>query len=296
MANLYITNDSSSNWTENGILNFLLRQADDPGHTIYTNLYASLYTADPTDNNATALANEVSGSGYARVLAPHWSVNTVTGIATLTNQINFPVATGAWGTITWFGLCTTPTAGSIVFRAVLNPDGGIYVGNQYVFSILAGESGTQMAYMENGYSAQVCGFIYNNLLNNLDISSNGLSIYAKLFTTMPSATNIGGVELPTIYAPYTYSPRTATGYNPVQVAGTSNWANPTSGSTYNLNTITLISNAKIDFGNVVGMCFYDLYWANSPQLIFLFPFENPIKVLEGDSLRFLPGELKIGAG
>lgn len=274
--------DSSASWVENAILNYILRDDDAPGHYIYTNLYASLHTSDPTDNTTTALATEVSGNNYSRVMTSSWGMTKSTGIAKLSSQLNFPTATAAWGTITDVGLFSHATGGSLVFHARVNPNSGVYVDTNQRFSLIAGTNGTNMG-PSSAYGAHIVYYLWGDLLNNLTIGKIGLNVYARLYTTMPNINNVGGVEVPTVVGGIT------TNYTPIQVAGTSKWVIPTSGSTYNLTTITLIATAAIDLGNIVGMCFID----DSSQIIYMFQFNSPIPIYAGDSLRFLPGELKI---
>lgn len=308
--------NSSASWVENSILNFYLRLGNNPGYDINTRLYISLHTSDPTDDTTVALSTEVSGSnGYARVLSPGWSeANNTDGIFRIGTQINFSAATEGWGYITDIGMFSASASGSLVFHAALNPSHNMTIQGGYpgggggeglltsasvnvdkggIFSLFAGTYGTQMG-PSGAYSVRSVEGVYNSLLNNHAIYNDTLTLYARLYTTMPNIANVGGVELAKTYSSPDVNLALPTGYYPVQVAGTSQWVTPTSGSTYNLNTITLINNAQIDFGYVVGMCFVDTYFPTD-QLIFLLPFRESVRILKGDSLRFLPGELKIYA-
>lgn len=76
-----------------------------------TTAYVSLHTADPGDTGA----NEISGSAYARV-GPVTFGNAGNNPTVASNSaiVTFPAATGAWGTVTHFGVWSAATAG--VFR------------------------------------------------------------------------------------------------------------------------------------------------------------------------------------
>jgi len=236
------------------------------------------------------------------MLTSGFDLNQSTGIGTLRSETNFPTATPAgWGTITDVGLCTSLTTGSLIFHARVNPNEGVYVSAGDTFSVLSGPNGTAVGLCGTqqvpieGWSALYMYQIMYNLLNNTNYTSNGLNVYAKLFTTMPGYNSVGGIEVPTIK----YG--VATNYVAPQIAGTSKWTNPTSGSTSNTTVIDFFSlnstsdflGANTDIGYVEGMCFYYISGTFN-QLAFLCPFDTPILIKKYDNLRFPIGKLKIG--
>ena len=74
-----------------------------------TTAYVSLHTADPGD----AGASEVSGSAYARQ-GPVTFANAGNNPTVASNSaiVTFPVATGSWGTVAYFGVWDAATAGN----------------------------------------------------------------------------------------------------------------------------------------------------------------------------------------
>ena len=72
-------------------------------------LYVSLHTADPGDTGT----SEVSGGAYARQ-GPTGFTNSGANptVAANTAIVTFPTATGAWGTITHFGVWDAVTVGN----------------------------------------------------------------------------------------------------------------------------------------------------------------------------------------
>jgi len=74
-----------------------------------TTAYVSLHTADPGD----AGASEISGSAYARQ-GPVTFANAGNNPTVASNSaiVTFPVATGAWGTVSYFGVWDAATAGN----------------------------------------------------------------------------------------------------------------------------------------------------------------------------------------
>jgi hypothetical protein len=74
-----------------------------------TTAYVSLHTADPVDTGA----NEITGGAYARQ-GPITFTNAGSNPTVASNSaiVIFPTATGAWGTITHFGIWDAATAGN----------------------------------------------------------------------------------------------------------------------------------------------------------------------------------------
>jgi hypothetical protein len=94
--------------------------------------YVALFTTDPTDAGT---GTEVSGGSYARVLvnengggSPAWDLAVVDGIGYKVdnaNDITFPTATAAWGTV-----------GNLLHHTIL--DSSQVVGDGGIFKFLAG--------------------------------------------------------------------------------------------------------------------------------------------------------------
>jgi hypothetical protein len=92
--------------------------------------FISLHTADPGDT--TSIANEATGTGYARVAinaispgtSPAWAAPTGTTTKTLANAnaITFGPSGGAWSggaNLTFFGVCSASSAGNLLARGSL---------------------------------------------------------------------------------------------------------------------------------------------------------------------------------
>jgi hypothetical protein len=93
-------------------------------------VYVALFTADPTDANATA--GEVTGGAYARQTiafsAPTNGVFTNSGIVT------FPTATANWGTITHFAIYDAATVGNLLVYGVLSTPKQVLSGDVFKFN------------------------------------------------------------------------------------------------------------------------------------------------------------------
>jgi hypothetical protein len=85
-----------SNAYELAVLDHLFRNV---ALTSPTTVYVGLFTSDPTDAGS---GTQVSGGSYARVAATFAAASN--GSITTSADIEFPTATGNWGTITHIGV------------------------------------------------------------------------------------------------------------------------------------------------------------------------------------------------
>jgi hypothetical protein len=117
-----------SNYLENKILLHVL------SNTAYTSpaaVYLGLHTADPTDAGT---GTEVSGGSYAR----QSFASTISGnAASNTSAIEFPTATGSWGTVGWVSVWDSLTTGNMLFHGALTASKTIASGD--VFRVPAGD-------------------------------------------------------------------------------------------------------------------------------------------------------------
>lgn len=96
-----------------------------------TTWYVGLFTDDPTEAGT---GTEITGNAYARTVVAF----TISGnAATNTGAVEFPEATGSWGTITHIGVMTASTAGTMIVHAALSASKAIASGD--VFRINAGD-------------------------------------------------------------------------------------------------------------------------------------------------------------
>lgn len=80
-------------------------------------LYVALFTATPGEAGG---GTEVSGNAYARVTTATSDWNAAaSGLVDNANAITFPQATGAWGTVTHFGLFDAATVGNLLWYGTL---------------------------------------------------------------------------------------------------------------------------------------------------------------------------------
>ena len=117
-----------SNYLENKIL---LHVLDNDSYTSPTTVYLGLHTADPTDAGT---GTEVSGGSYARQSVAFTVTNNE---ATNSSAIEFPTATGSWGTVGWVAVWDADTSGNMLFHGQLATSKTIASGD--VFRVPAGD-------------------------------------------------------------------------------------------------------------------------------------------------------------
>ena len=117
-----------SNYLENALINATLR------NTTYTSpatVYVGLFTTDPLDDGS---GTEVSGSSYARQAATFAAPSN--GVSSTNADIQFPQATGNWGTVTHFAIFDALTTGNMLYHGALTASKTIETGD--VFKIASG--------------------------------------------------------------------------------------------------------------------------------------------------------------
>ena len=119
---------SFSDYLENKVM---LHVFGGTAYTAPTTLYLALYTTAPTDTGG---GTELSGSGYARQTAAFTVTNDT---ASNTSAIEFPTATGSWGTIVAVGVFDQLTSGNLLAYGNLTASKTIASGD--VFRVPAGD-------------------------------------------------------------------------------------------------------------------------------------------------------------
>ena len=124
-----------SNYLETALINGTLRGTT---YTAPTTVYVGLYTSDPTDANT---GTEVSGGSYARTAVTFGAPSN--GVSTNTAAIEFPQATGTWGTVGWIGIEDASTGGNLLYHTALDASKTIATGD--IFKIAIGSLSVTLA-------------------------------------------------------------------------------------------------------------------------------------------------------
>ena len=120
--------NSFSDYLENKVLDHVFGGS---AYSAPATIYVGLFTADPGESGS---SNEVSGNGYLRQSMAF----TVSGsAATNTSAVEFPTATGSWGTITHTALYDASTSGNMLAVGQLSASKSI--GTNDVFRFNAGD-------------------------------------------------------------------------------------------------------------------------------------------------------------
>ena len=116
-----------SNYLENALINATLRNTS---YTSPATVYMGLYTSDPTDANT---GTEVSGGSYTRMAVTMGAPSN--GVSTNSAAIEFPQASGSWGTVGWIGLLDATSAGNLLYHTPLDTSKTISSGDIFKIAI-----------------------------------------------------------------------------------------------------------------------------------------------------------------
>ena len=116
-----------SNYLENALINAVLRNTS---YTSPTTVYVALYTTDPTDADT---GTEVSGNAYARQSVAFSSPSN--GVTSNSAAVEFPQATGSWGTVAYIGLRDASSGGNLLFHTALDASKTIATGDVFRIAI-----------------------------------------------------------------------------------------------------------------------------------------------------------------
>lgn len=118
-----------SDYLENEILDHILGTG---AYTMPTTVYVGLSTASFNDDNS---GTELSGSGYARQTIAFNAA--ASGTADNSGSVDFPAATGSWGTVSHFGLFDASTGGNLLIHGALTASKVVDTGD--ILRIAAGD-------------------------------------------------------------------------------------------------------------------------------------------------------------
>ena len=110
-----------SNYLENALINATLRNTS---YTSPSTVYVALFTSDPTDAGS---GTECSGGAYARQSATFGAPSD--GASSISADVEFPQATGSWGTITHFGIFDASSSGNLLYHGALTASKTIATGD-----------------------------------------------------------------------------------------------------------------------------------------------------------------------
>ena len=110
-----------SDYLENEILDHILATG---AYTMPTTVYVGLSTASLNDDNS---GTELSGSGYARQSATFSAASS--GTTSNSAAVEFPAATGSWGTVSHFGIYDAASSGNLLIHGAFTTGKAIASGD-----------------------------------------------------------------------------------------------------------------------------------------------------------------------
>tara|TARA_Y100001938_G_C8075410_1_gene425744 strand:- start:1658 stop:2071 length:414 start_codon:yes stop_codon:yes gene_type:complete len=124
-----------SNYLEDALVNFVLRNNPDtfasPGTSIYVGLI-KYYDAAVVEQGT--LTQEASGGSYARVQVTAWDDPSGGGATQNTSAITFPTATGDWGGISGVIIADAASAGNVLLHGSLTSARDVKNGDVFKFN------------------------------------------------------------------------------------------------------------------------------------------------------------------
>ena len=133
---------AASDYLENELLDHVLGNG---AYTAPTNVYLSLHTGSPLDDDSGANEVSTSGTAYARVAVTFGTIDTQAGSVSNSANVTFTAATASFGTVTHIGITDNATAGAgnLLFHGALDASKAIDTGD--TFQITTGNLTVTMA-------------------------------------------------------------------------------------------------------------------------------------------------------
>jgi|TARA_B100001057_G_scaffold394187_1_gene403303 hypothetical protein len=117
-----------SDYLENKVLEHVFENS---AYTAPSTLYAALFTVAPSDTGG---GTEVSGGGYVRKTAAFTVSGTNPTTATNGSAIEYPTATGNYGTVVAVGVFDASSSGNLLAYANLDSSKVVSTGDVFRFN------------------------------------------------------------------------------------------------------------------------------------------------------------------
>lgn len=179
---------SLSNYAENAMVNHITTNA---AYSPASTLYLALCTADPTDAGTGASMNEAANAnGYARTAITFGAASS--RVITQSADVDFPEATGTWGTISHWAIVDSGThgAGNMLAHGAFGSSFTLVSGN--VRTVPSGEititvsTGALTTYAANGFLDRM----FRN--QAFTVSNNYVSLHTATSSDGTPGTEVSG--------------------------------------------------------------------------------------------------------
>lgn len=231
---------SFSDYSENAFLNHLTTNS---AYTPASTIYLALATADPTDAGTGASMNEVANSGsYARTAITFGAASS--RAVTQNADVDFPEATGSWGTVTHWAILDSGThgAGNMLAHGAFGSSFAVVSGN--IWTVASGEINVTIT-ASNGITTYAANGFLDRMFRNqaFTVSANYVSLHTATSSDGTPGTEVSGVD-----------------YARVQIdangGSTPTWTAVSSSAVSNNDDVSFGAPGG-SWGTVVGMGIYD---------------------------------------
>jgi hypothetical protein len=263
-----------TNYLENDIIKSLLR--DEASITTTGGMWIALNTSLPSEARK---GREVGGGDYARQQV---AFTVFDNVAYNTSTIDFPEATIDWGEIVAVSIMDASTSGSVLFWGEMTEPITINTGEN--FTINASNLRIELSGgTKGGWGDGIAELVLGRYLNNIPFTTYDVTYLATGSSLV--------VDEYYNFVSWRETPGGATGYSRIRCSG-SNWYEPTTGSTTNLNDIIFYSPPiPNDWGRITHVVIFDAL--TSGNALFWGKLRSPIYITAGDGLKFEAGSVDI---
>ena len=250
---------SFSDYLELELLDHVLKVG---AYTVPTNIYIALSTADPLDD-ASGLAEPGAPEAYARVLCNVWDA-AASRATQNTAAVQFPEATGAWGTITHFAIYDHLTAGNMLAHGSFVASKTVVAGQTLTVAI--GE--IDVSFLAAGISNYLANALLDHVFKTAAYTP-ATNLYVAL-STVAITDSMSGASISEPIANY------------ARILHNS-WNIAAAGATSNNGNVTFVTATTI-WGDIVGVAILDHLTAGN--LLIYAVLTTAQSLVVGDTAKF----------
>ena len=236
--------------------------------------YLAFHKADPTEFGT---GTECSGGGYARTAITFAAASGRT--ITQTGDVDFPSASGSWGTITHYSIWDAQTVGNMLAYGALSTSKSVTTGNQPTVA----DGQVVITVNSGGCSTYLATIMLDWLFRNQAYSKP--NTYLALCTvTVVDADTGSTITEPTVSS--------TTNYDRVEVT---DWENVSSGGINITNDFDIVFGPPLDaWGNIIDLAIADAATVGNLLIYSNAAFDEFPD--NGDVVQFAAGALDITLG
>lgn len=255
-----------SDYLEDKLINHILKGVS---YSPPAGIYIALYTSNPGELGTSGTEVSTSGTGYTRKLCPSFTI--ANGVATLSSDINFPLAILSWGTVSHFGLRDNSTGGNLLFYGSLyeslpisNQNCPVISANGFSISLIGDKYG--------GWGSGTATDVLNFVLNGGSYPTPGTAIYLALGNSLVTDT-INNFS--------SWLEISGGGYTRKSIGN--NWTSAGTGNLYNTSDIIFTEKATSNWGNISHCVLFNS--TSAGDHLFWGIIDTPRNIAMGDGVK-----------